>query len=519
MSHESDIPDLVFHNAHVITMDPRMPRADAVAVEEGRITAVGDRDSFRSMTNRKVRIIDCGGRTLLPGFIDAHCHLRAYAETFATMELTPEKKVSSILDIQSRIRERASETPAGTWIRGQGYHEFDLMEKRHPTRWDLDEASPRHPVKISHRTGHAHVLNSPALKLVGLSRYSPEPGGGLMERDLATGDLTGVLYQMGDFLAKRIPRLSDHEMEQGLVQANRSLLSLGITSLYDASSRNSLERWLKMAQWKEKKVLIPRVGMFFSPSVSERILNLSSACDESDVRPLGIKIVLDESTGEIYPPQEELNRMVLEAQRLGFQVAIHAVENAAIESACTALEKALASFHKNNHRHRLEHCFLCKKAQAARIAGLGFFVVTQPGFIYRNGDRYLATVSPEEQEFLYPIRSLIETGVPVAAGSDCPVGPADPLLGIYAAVTRRTRQGALVCGREGISLGESLSLYTSRASESAFEEHFKGSLTPGKLADLVLLSRRLQEGEMEGLKDTCVEATVIGGQIVWERSA
>lgn len=508
--------DLILHNANVITMNPRMPCADAVAIKNGRIEAVIENEHIQTADTRNANIIDCHGQTVLPGFIDSHCHFRAYAESMMTMDLRPDSGVNSIRDIQSRILDRARVSQSGNWIRGQGYHEFDLLEKRHPTRWELDSVSPNHPVRIAHRTGHAHVLNSMALRLVGLSRYTPDPDGGLMERDLKTGEPTGVLYEMGDLLAERMPSLSLKEMERGIEAANLSFISHGITSLCDASSRNKLEHWENLVEWKNKGVILPRIDMFFSPSVMEEIEGFSSRINKTHIRALGVKIILDETSGEMFPNQDDLDHMVMDVHQLGLQLAIHSVEESAIESACFALEKALTAVPRVDHRHRLEHCFICPESIMDNISSLGAYVVTQPAFIYQNGDRYLATVPEKKKAHLYPIHSLMKRGIMIAAGSDCPVGPIDPFQGIYGAVTRGTQNGMFVNKNESIDLFDSLKLFTYNAACTVFEEDFKGSIEVGKTADLILLSHNLLDEDIESLKETCVDMTIIDGNIVWD---
>ena len=257
--------------------------------------------------------------------------------------------------------------------------------------------------------------------------------------------------------------------------------------------------------------------MFFSPSIMERIESFSAQLNGSHIHTLGVKIILDETTGKMFPSQGDLNHMVMVAHRLGVQVAMHSVEESAIEAACFALEKALTSVPRVDHRHRLEHCFLCPERIMDRIAALGAYVVTQPAFIYQNGDRYLATVQEEKKAYLYPFRSLIERGVMMAAGSDCPVGPIDPLLGIYSAATRGTRNGMYVNGNESIDLLNSLRLFTCNAACAAFEEGFKGSLEVGKMADLILLSHNLLNEDIENLKKMCVDMTIIDGNTVWDK--
>ena len=230
---------MILTNANVITLDSARPRAETVVIRDGKVFSVGGQESLKGLRRQETRVIDCRGKTISPGFIDAHFHLLAFAESFVTLNLGPRNRVHSISDIQVKIRELSRGLPSGTWIRGRGYHEFSLAEKRHPTHWDLDEATSTHPIKLTHRSGGAHVLNSCALAIVGISKETEDPPEGLIDRDLETGEPTGLLYGMGDDLAKKIPPLDHDEMEHGLKRADQELCSLGITTIHDVSSRNN----------------------------------------------------------------------------------------------------------------------------------------------------------------------------------------------------------------------------------------------------------------------------------------
>ena len=229
--------DLILTNGKIITLDPNLQRAQTVVIRGGRIFAVGGQEILNGRRRQETRVIDCGGKTVVPGFIDAHFHLLGFAESFVTLNLESRNGLHSISDIQEKIREVVRNQPPGTWIRGRGYHEFSLAEKRHPTRWDLDEVARSHPIKLTHRSGGAHVLNSQALALVGISKETGDPPEGLIDRDLETGEPTGLLYSMGDDLAKKIPPLDHDQMEEGIKRANQELCKLGITSIHDPRSR------------------------------------------------------------------------------------------------------------------------------------------------------------------------------------------------------------------------------------------------------------------------------------------
>ena len=260
--------------------------------------------------------------------LDAHCHLYALAESHITLNLAPCDNVGSILDIQAKIRDLSQQLPPGTWIRGRGYNEFYLAEKRHPSRWDLDPITSAHPIKLTHRTGHAHVLNSFALKLVGISKEMSDPPNGLIDRDVETGEPTGLLYRMGDFLAKKVPSLDKKRLDFGMKMANKELLSLGITSVQDVSSHNDIEEWRLLNRWKDKGLLKPRVSMMLGIEAFKgyRKQDFSTKLDETQLRLGGVKIILDETIGHLRPNQAELNEMVLNIHQSGFQAVLHAIE-------------------------------------------------------------------------------------------------------------------------------------------------------------------------------------------------
>lgn len=512
---------LILTNANIITLEPHFPHASWVAAENGKFFALGYSEDWKNFANKNTTVIDCIGKTVLPGFIDAHLHLLSYAQSFLNLDLSPANHVHSIADIQAIIRKNCSRTPAGRWILGRGYHEFDLVEKRHPNRWDLDKAAPGHPVRLAHRSGHAHVLNSLALKSTGISKETGDPDGGIIERDLNTVEPTGLLYEMGEFLAERIPLPGPSELESGLQMADKCLVSAGITSIQDASSRNDGSRLEVFKSWKTSGFLHPRINLMlgYPAFIQNDAHRLSGHHDTSELRIGAVKIILDDTTGRLYPPQPELNEMVLKVHESGRQVAIHAIEESAIDAACSAVQFALKKIPRRDHRHRIEHCSVCPSYLAKRIAALGIIVVTQPPFVYHNGERYLATVPDRQLEHLYPLKTLLEHQIRVAGSSDCPIVPPNPLIGIYAAVTRKAATGKTLGAHNKIQLKDALPMYTLASAHAMLEETARGSITAGKLADLVVLNADPGQLPPEELCNLQVEMTIVGGEVVWKKGS
>jgi predicted amidohydrolase YtcJ len=511
--------DLILFNANVVTMDPASPRAELVGIRGDKIAIVAANEMLGKLREPQTQIIDCEGRTLLPGFIDAHCHLHAYAESLVSLNLSPRKSMHSIHDIQDQIRDACRDMPLGTWIRGKSFNEFGIKEERLLNRWDLDAAAPMNPIRITHRSGHAHILNSLALKLVGVSAETGDPPDGLIDRDPGTGEPTGILYGMGAYLAGKIPPLDDCEINRGFVLLNEKLLSCGITSVQDASASNSLQKWRRFEVLKAKNTLQPRLTVMagYKSFLDSQHDPFSSSVSNLDLRPAGIKIIADQVTGGLHPSQEELNEIVYNIHKAGFQAAIHAVEEPVIEAACNAVEYALDRHRRENHRHRIEHCSVCPPSFLRRLAGLGITVVTQPAFIFYEGDRYLRTVSSDQLEHLYAIGSMMRSGLPVAFSSDFPISEPNPLMGICAAVTRMTEIGDEVLPQERVQVADALRMYTLGAAAAAFEEGIKGTISPEKVADLVVLSEDPFSVNPDAIKNIRVMMTILGGRVVWEK--
>ena len=519
--------DLVLLNARVLTMEPDNPEAWFVAVKGDKIVGVGDTEGAGQFKGRHTREVDCQGMTLLPGFNDAHCHLMALASSLRGVDCGPDK-AGSIPHIVEAVRHRAGSSPSGEWIRAFGYDEFYLVERRHPTRWDLDAAAPAHPVRLDHRTGHASVLNSAALDLLGITMDTPDPMDGVIERDDATGRLTGLLLEMGDYIGKAAranqsrlggsPR-DEEAFSEGIRRADRLFLSRGITSIQDAGQANDFDRWQTIRKLSEEGALRPRItvmaGASHLPSFSEAGLTPGS-CD-GDLKVGAVKLMLTFTTGSLQPHPDDLEELVLSAHGRGYQLAFHAVEQEVVEAVATLLLKACRVAPRPDPRHRIEHCSECPSHLVQKLKDAGAVVVTQPSFLYHNGAKYLTEVGEGLLPHLYPVGALVRAGIPVAAGSDAPVTQPDPFLSIYSAVTRRTRDGRELYPAQAVSLGEALKMHTVNGAYASFEEHKKGSIAVGKLADLVVLDGDLEGLEPEGVLESKAVMTLVGGEVVWER--
>ena len=515
---ETSTADIILKNANVITMDPRQPTAELVATKGDCILLVANKEELESVTGAGTKIIDCRGKTVVPGFNDAHCHFFSFLRKLLSIDLSP-SSVSSISDIKVAIRHRAQSTPLGKWLTGTGYNEFYLAEERHPTRWDIDEVAPHHPVVLAHHALHACVLNSLALSLAGITRETPEPPGGLIDRDPNTGEPSGLLYEMLGYIREEVmPPLSEEELVNGTTLANQHYLSQGITSLQEATVVNELSRWQTLQGLKDNGKLKSRVSMMFGIEALSQFqeVGLTLGSGDSQLRLGGVKIIVGETTGQPYPPQPELNQQVFSAHQAGFQLAIHATKPSTVEAAIIALECAYSQLPQTGRRHRIEHCSACPPRLLKRLSRLKATIVTQPPFVYYSGERYLATVPANQLPWLHRFKSFLNSGLIVAGSSDSPVVPDNPLVGIYAAVTRQTESGQYLLPQESISVEQALAMYTINGAYASFEESMKGSITQGKLADVIVLSDDPSKSPPEQIKDAKVEMTIIDGKVVWE---
>jgi len=515
--------DLVLYNANVITLDPKKPRAELVVVKGDRILWVGGKGRMRYFDGRK---IDCQGGTLIPGFIDAHCHIMAFAANFSRVDCSPfaisphmtSPAVACIADIKDRIRQQAQKQPEGTWVRAGGYNEFYLVDQRHPTRYDLDEVAPRHPVKLVHRTQHACVLNSLALSMVGISRETQEPPGGMIDRDLETGEPNGILYDMNSYIDSLIPPLSFEEIEKGVKLANEEYLSCGITSLQDTTVTNGPAEWVMLQKLRERGYLTARLTIMLGLRHFESILEngFYPRYGDDGVRMGALKEVLNQTRGPLHPPKEQLEPSVLRAHKAGYQVAMHAFDLFTISAAIDAVENAVNQCPREDHRHRVEHCAICPKELIQRLKENHMMVATQPSFLYYGGERYLKTIPEGIIDMFYPVEAFKQAGLGPAASSDSPVVPSNPMMGIYAAVTRKTDGGAVLSPGERVSPLDALKMYTEIAAYSSFDEDTRGTISVGKLADLALLSADPAAVPQEEIKDIKVNMTIVGGHVVWQ---
>jgi predicted amidohydrolase YtcJ len=472
----------------VFTADRGCPRAEAVAVANESIIAVGNEADVLRLRGRRTEVVGDARSAIIPGFVDAHLHLVALARRATEVDCSA-STAASVGEIAAAIRRATVERSPGTWIRAFGYDEFFLAEKRPPTVAELDEAAPHHPVRLLHRTGHAAVLNTRALERIGLAPRE-------------------VIYEPAAILKDRVPALGAGETAELVRRRSRELFAAGITTIHDPTPGqgpaeiSALEGWTNDGTIGQRVVVYGALDGFGgeAESVSPRF------------RRAGVKVVVEERS-----EADAIAEEVAAADRAGARVALHAVEGGPLVVAVEALRR-LGRERVRTRRHRLEHASFAPPALCDDIARSGATVSTHPVFLSRFGEKYASELSADERGWLYPLKTLLDAGVPVALGSDAPIAPPRPLANVEAAVRRRTERGRVIGPSQAVGVADALSLHTLGGAAAAGLETIVGSIAPGMLADLVVLEADPTEVAPHDIASIDVRMTLVGGKVVWRPS-
>lgn len=516
---------------------------EALAIWQGKVLATGTKDQIWSLKGDNTRLIDLKGRFATPGLNDAHLHLISIGLTLKWIDATPQAAptLQSLLDA---IREQAASAPPGAWIRARGYDQTKLDVGRHPHKSELDAVAPHNPVMVVRACGHVSIFNSKAFELAGIDENSPVPDGGLIEQK--NGTLTGMVAENAQgAVRKAIPKATTEEMIEAIEAAGNLLLSYGITSVMDAAvgqvagfdeirayNLAKLDKRLPVRTWL---VLLGDPG----PSIVEECYKagLVSGVGDDMLTVGAVKIFLDGSAGgrtawmskpylgdddnigvQILP-DAELEALVLDAHKKGYQLACHAIGDAAIGQLITAYEKALAAHPDPDRRHRIEHCGFSTPEQHERMKKAGIYPCPQQVFIYDFGDAYISVLGEERALSSYPLKTWKDLGFKPATGSDSPVCHPNPYPNIYSMLTRETGEGTVMDTRECVTIEEALQVYTEFGAFSQKLENVKGKLVTGQVADIAVFSRNMLTAKPEEiLNDTHCVLTMRDGEVVFERS-
>jgi len=526
---------LALFGGHVVTAGATVPPASAIALAGNRILAVGSDSDVRRFVGPRTEIIDLRGRTVTPGFNDAHCHPIALGLSLREVDArTPPNR--SIAEIVTRIAERAATQPPGTWIVAHGYDQAQLIERRHPTREDLDRATSQHPVLLIRACGHIGVANSLALERAGIGPGTPDPPGGTIDRS-ADGMPTGVLREAALQLVRAaLPEPTVDDLVAALEEAGTLFLRFGVTSVQEAGIRRAEEFLAYQRLARDRRLPVRSTLMILIDPLLEpcRALGLRTGFGDSWLRIGPAKLFLDGSIGgrtarmsEPYLDRDTLGlwmddpevmkRKIVEAHCAGFQCCAHAIGDAAIELLLDAFEEALRVQPRPDHRHRIEHCSILRPDLIDRIARLGAVPIPGTTFLHDFRAVYLSGLGLERLRYAYALRTFLDRGIVAAASSDTPVCSPNALLGIQTMVTRKDADGQVTWPEECITLEEAIRVYTVNGAYASFSEHEKGTIEPGKLADLAVLEADLRTVPPDALGQVRVDYTIVDGRIAYAR--
>jgi len=537
------VTDLALVNAKVLTMDPDRPRASAVAITGGRIEAL---DASLDSLNEAGRVVDLRGATVLPGFHDAHNHMIGFGMSLAEVDLRS-SAVGSLDELYAAIARRAETTAPGEWVVGAGYDQNKLGA--HPHRDALDRAAPGRRVWLRHTSGHMCVVNSLVLADLGLEAAGTELPGGRVATD-SGGRPTGLLEERAQLLVgSLVYPYPLSELTQAIGRAAEQYLKEGVTSCTEAgigggwlahspaelaayqAARDTGTLGVRVELMAASEVLHPLGAHASDDLVAGLDLGIRTGFGDDWLRLGAVKIFADGSLvgrtaalidpyagdgdgggrGYLQADAADLQATIIAAHRSGWQVATHAIGDLAIDVVLDAYERALEAYPRRDPRHRIEHFAVVQPRQVARAAGLGVIAVPQGRFATELGDGMLAAVGPPRHGWLYRQRSLLEAGMVLPGSSDRPVVAGAPLLSIADMVNRRTASGAAFNPGEAITAQQALHAYTRGSAYASRQEHVKGSIAPGMLADLVVLSEDPTAVSPERIAGLAVLATIVDG--------
>ena len=539
-------PDTIWVNGTVVTMEGERV-VQAVAVLGDLIVAVGSDATVRGLAGPETRVVDLDGRTMTPGFYAAHDHFPGsgrVAVTQVDLNSPPIGGIENMDQLVAALRARAEELPEGQWVSGRGYDDTLLAEQRHPTRTDLDKASTTHPIYISHTSGHLGVANSLALELAGVTRDTPDPPGGVVRKDPDTGEPDGVFEESGGMVSRLIPPPTPEQTMEAYRWAVEDYVEDGVTTAVIAGGGRGSLTGLQRA--RDAGILTFRIITMMSrgapgqPSAAEAGGMVSGFGDEY-LKLGAIKIVQDGSnqgyTGYFTEPyhtpfkgdadyrgyprrrREDLTTMFKELHETGYQIAIHANGDAAIDDVLHAFREAQLAFPREDARHRIEHCQMVRQDQLDAIAELNLSPSFFVGHVYYWGDRHRDIfMGPKRAAGISALRSSIDRGIRFTVHDDTPVTPVNPLQLVWVGVNRLTKTDQVLGPDERITPLEALRTVTIDAAWQNFEEDIKGSIAPGKLADLVILDGNPLTVDPTAIRDIQVQETIVGGETVYERS-
>ena len=533
-------PDLVLLNGNIYTVDPKNSVAQAVAIKNGRFQAIGSTAEIESIASEHTKRIDLNGRTVLPGIFDSHAHLQEVGLKLAAIRLDECQSPEEMMEL---VRERATETPPGTWIVGMGWNEGNFKDGRLPTKNDIDPATSNHPV-ILQRFFNTDVVNSVALQLANISATTPDPEGGRIERD-AAGNPNGLLRASAKlFVRSLLPQPSLNDLKRGIRLGCTEFNSLGITSVVDPGLM-PYEMHAYQASYSDLTVrmnLMPSWHGFREHEVEKHLdhrareLGIFSGVGNELLRIGGLKMALDGGTTPhtalMYEPfegednvidynrisPEDLRRHFRTAQELGWDVGIHICGDKAMDIAADAFAKVAKDLPREDMRHNIIHAYFPSDRALEQMATYNIGAVIQPTFIYWEGDLIFRDVGQKRAANWKPARKFLEYGIPLTASSDVPsTVSANPFIAMYTLVTRKNNLGQVVAPDQALTREEALRAYTISGTWLTREEHLKGSIELGKLADLAVIDRDYFTIPEDEIKEIQAEMTFVDGKVVWQR--